>query len=146
MPAASGIAAFGTLLKIGDGQVSESFATVAEVTDIEGPGGKTSTVDITNHSSPSAFKEIVPTTIDPGTIKLTVNFLPSAVTQNYNTGLLRDWIQRNKRNFQIIWPNVAGTYVTFAAYVIEFDQKAPVDGKLSATFSLEVTGVYTWTN
>lgn len=146
MPASLGIAAFGTLIKIGDGNVSESFATIAEVTNIDGPGGKTSMVEITNHSSPSAFKEVVPTTIDPGTFKLTMNWLPTVITQNYATGITRDWINRTKRNFQLVWPNAATTTVTFAAYVTDFTQKAPVDGKLEADLSLEVTGPYVWTN
>jgi hypothetical protein len=146
MPASSGIAAYGTLLKIGDGQGTESFSTIAEVVDITGPGGKTTMVDLTNHSSPSAFKEVAPTVVDPGTLKLVVNFIPTAITQGYNTGILRDWINRNKRNFQLVWPNTAGTYVQFAAYVTDFDQKAAKDGKLEATFSLEVTGPYSWNN
>lgn len=146
MPATMGTAAFGTLLKIGDGGSPENFTTIAEVTNITGPGGKTKMVDMTNHSSPSAFMEVVPATVDPGTYKLTVNFVPTAVTQNYATGILRDWINRNKRNFQLVWPNTAGTYVQFAAYVTDFDQKAGVDGKLEADFSLEVTGPYSWNN
>jgi hypothetical protein len=146
MPVSSGIAAFGTLLKIGDGGSPESFATIAEVTNIDGPSGKTGTADVTNHSSPSAFKEIVATTIDPGTYKITVNFTPTAITQNYSTGILRDWINRTKRNFQLVWPNVGNTTIQFAAYVTDFSTKNPVDGKLEAEFSIEVTGVYTWTN
>lgn len=144
--ASLGIGAFGTLIKIGDGQGSESFATIAEVTNIDGPGLKISMQNITNHSSPSAYKEIIPTLIDPGVFKLTMNFLPTAVTQNYNTGLLRDLQNRTKRNFQLVWPNAAGTYVTFAAYVTDFNQKAPVEGKLEAEMSLEVSGPYVWTN
>jgi len=146
MPISEGISAFGTLLKIGDGNVLESFATIAEVTNLVGPSGKTNTANITNHGSPSAHEEIVPTTIVPGTWKVTVNFTPTAITQGYSTGLLRDWINRNKRNFRLIWPNVANNTITFAAYVTAFDTKAPVDGKLEADFSLDVTGVYVWTN
>jgi hypothetical protein len=142
----SGIAAFGTLIKIGDGNASESFATIAEVTNITGPAGKTNTTDITNHSSTNATKEIVPTTIDPGTWTLEVNLIPTAITQGYTYGLIRDWQARNKRNFQLVWPNIGNTQITFTAYVTGFDQKAPVDGKLAATFKLDVTGVYTWAN
>lgn len=146
MPQSNATAAYGTLLKIGDGQVSEGFATIAEVVDIGGPAAKTIMLEVTNHSSPSAFKEKVPSVIDPGAFKLVVNFTPAAITQGYNTGLLRDWIQRNKRNFQLVWPNIGNTAVQFAAYVTDFDQKAPVDGKLEATFGLEVTGPYIWLN
>ena len=146
MPESLGIAAFGTLMKIGDGGTPESFATIAEVTDLQGPSGKTAMVELTNHGSPSAHTERVPTIVDPGTWKLSVNFTPTAITQNYATGLIRDWINRTKRNFRLVWPNAANTTIAFAAYVTAFDTKAPVDGKLSADISLDVTGVYTWTN
>ena len=33
-----GVIGLGTLLKIGDGEVSESFTAIAEVKDITGPG------------------------------------------------------------------------------------------------------------
>jgi hypothetical protein len=147
MPVSQGIAAFGTLFKMGDGgSPTEAFATVAEVVDVAGPGGKTTMADLTSHTSPSGFKEKVPTTVDGGSFTLKVNFLPSAVTQGYTAGLLNKWLNRTKGNYQLLWPNVAGTYVTFAAYVTAFDMKAPVDSKLEATFTVEVTGAYTWTN
>jgi hypothetical protein len=146
MPVSQGIAAFGTYMKIGDGGSPEAFAIIAEVTDISGPGAKATMVDLTNHSSPSAVKEVIPTVIDPGTWKLTMNFTPLAITQNYATGLQRDFWARNRRNFQLVWPNVSNTTLSFTAYVTDFDTKAPVAGGLTATMSLEVTGPYVWTN
>jgi hypothetical protein len=134
-----GISAFGSLLKIGDGAGSESFTTIAEVTNIDWSGLKAGTTDITNHSSAGAFKEVTPTTIDPGTVKLSVNFLPSAITQGYTSGLVRDLVNRNKRNFQLVFP----TPLTwpFTGYVVSLDIKMPVEGGFKADFSIELTGV-----
>jgi hypothetical protein len=146
MPVSQGIAAFGTYLKLGDGGSPENFAIIAEISDISGPGSKVNTAKLTNHSSPNAFEEIVPTTIDPGTFKITGNFTPLAVTQGYNTGLLRDFLNRNKRNFQLVWPNVSNTTMSFAAYVTDFDTKNPVSGSLEFTASVEITGMPVWTN
>jgi hypothetical protein len=140
MPISSGIAAYGTLLKIGDGGSPETFSTVAEVVQIDWSGMKATLADITNHGSVSAFKEIVPTTVDPGQIKLTVNFLPTAITQAYTTGLLRDLTQRNKRNFQLVFPNVGNTTWGVAGYVSQLDIKGPVEGKLQADFVIDISG------
>jgi hypothetical protein len=140
MTPSQGIAAFGTLLKIGDGQASESFATIAEVTNIDWSGLKAGNVDITNHSSTGRFKEIAPTTIDPGTVKFTVNFLPNAITQGYTTGLVRDMVAQTLRHFQLVFPNVAPTTWAFSAYVSGPDIKMPVDGKFEGSFTLEITG------
>ena len=144
MPISTGIAAFGTLLKIGDGAGVESYTTIAEVTDVGWGGMKVNTADITNHGSTSAFKEIVATTVDPGQVKFSINFVPNAVTHAYTTGVMRDIIARNKRNFQLVFPCVAPNTITFAAYVTGFDHKGPVDGKLAADFSIDITGFITW--
>ena len=144
MPISSGIAAYGTLLKIGDGAGVESFTAIAEVTEVGWGGLKVGTADITNHGSTSAFKEIVATTVDPGQVKFSVNYLPNTLTQAYTTGLMRDIINRNKRNFQLTFPSGTPNTITFAAYVTGFDQKGPVDGKLAADFTIDITGVPAW--
>ena len=144
MPVTSAIAAFGTLLKIGDGAGSESFTTIVEVTDVGWGGMKVSLADVTNHGSVNAFKEVVPTTVDPGQVKFSVNFLPSALTQSFTYGLLRDIAARNKRNFQLVFPTPAPTTWAFSAYVTGFDQKGPADGKLAADFTLDITGYPTF--
>jgi hypothetical protein len=140
MPISSSIAAFGTLLKIGDGAGVESFTTIAEVTDISWGGMKVSTAEVTNHGSVSAFKEIVATTVDPGQVKFSVNFLPTATTQAFATGLMRDLTARTKRNFQVVFPTSVPTTWLIAGYVSGFDQKGPVDGKLAADFTIDITG------
>jgi len=49
--ATSAVAAFGTLLKIGDGGGPESFTTIAEVRTLGGPELSRDTVDVTSHDS-----------------------------------------------------------------------------------------------
>ena len=135
-----GTAAFGTYLKIGDGNTPENFTTVAEVTNIGGPNMKVKMVDMTNHSSAGAFTEQVPTTIDVGALKLTVNWIPTHPTQGYATGLLRDLVNRNPRNFKLVFPDTAHTTWLLPCYVVSFDSKAAVEGKSEADFELDITG------
>lgn len=133
-----GIAAYGTLIKRGDGASPENFTTIAEVVNITGPALKVKVVDTTNHSSPGAFTENVVSTIDVGSIKLNVNWIPDNATHSYIAGLLKDLTSRLERNFQLVFPNVAHTTWLLPCYVIGFDPKAPVVGKLESDFELAI--------
>ena len=48
----SGINAFGTQLKRGDGAGPEVFTSIADATGISGPGLSRETLDVTSHGSP----------------------------------------------------------------------------------------------
>lgn len=136
--ASAGMAAYGTLLQIDDG--AGNYTTIAEVYNIQGPKFKTDVKDVTSHSSPNAWKEKIPTLIDPGQITFDVNFVPTSATQSQSGGLIRDQKNRTKRNFKVVFPDGGATTWTIAAYVIDTDIKAPVDDKLMGAFILELTG------
>jgi hypothetical protein len=133
-------AAFGTLLKIGDGGATEAFTTVASVLDISGPGLSLDTDDITNHSSTGGYEEVIPTIIRTGELSFEVNFDPADDTQDYPAGLLKDLTDKTKRNFKLVFPDSAATEWLLPAYVTSFEPAAPVGGKLSASVVLKVTG------
>jgi predicted secreted protein len=139
MPSAA-ISSFGTLLKIGDGQGSETFATIAEVTELKPPSLKLDTEDVTNHSSTGGWEEVIPTIKSGGEVGLKINFIPTNATHSYSAGLLKDFNNKTKRNFQIVFPDGSNTTWSFAAYVTAFKADAPVKGKLSADITLKVTG------
>jgi hypothetical protein len=132
---------FGTLLKIGDGATpTENFTTIAELLDIDGVTLKANTEDATNHSSPGGFEEKIPTTLAAGPIKFGINFIPTGATHSYSTGLIKDFKNKTKRNFQLVFPDSGATTWNFAAYVTSVDIKAPVKGKLTADVTLDITG------
>lgn len=133
-------AAKGSLLKIGDGAGSETFTTIAQVVNIGGPGLKMDTLDVTNHSSTDGWKEFVGGLLDGGEVSLEINFDPTAATHKLSTGLLKDMSARTVRNFQLVFSDTGGTTWSFAALVSGFEPAAPVDGKLSATVTLKVSG------
>lgn len=140
---ANAITAFQTLLKRGDGGGPETFTTIAEVTNIQGPKLKTDVKDVTSHSSPNATHEKLPTLKDGGQVQFDLNFIIQNSTQSYTSGILLDWYNRTKRNFQLVFPDAGVTTWAFSAFVIAFESKAPVDDKLSATCTLELTGTPT---
>ncbi|MCL5995493.1 MAG: phage tail tube protein [Chloroflexi bacterium] len=136
-----GIAAFGTLLKIGDGGTpTETFTTVAEVTDIGGPELSLETIDFTHHSSPGGWRQFLPGLKDGGEISFSINFIPTNATQGHATGVLGDLDDRTQRNFQLVFPDAGSTTWTFPALVTKFAPKAPIDDKLSADITLKVAG------
>lgn len=139
-----GYAAYGTLLKIGDGAgTAEVFTTIAEVGDIDGPSMSVDTIDMTNHSSPGARKEFIPSLIDSGEISFPVNFIPDDSTHDATTGIQKIMNDRDVWNWQMVFPDT--TTVTFAAMVTKFGLKEPVAGKLSADVTLKISGQWLWT-
>lgn len=131
---------FGTLLKIGDGGGTEVFTTIAEVKDISGPELSLNVADVTNHSSTGGWKEKLGTILDGGTVKFDVNFIPTAATQGVSSGLLLDLGNRTKRNFKIVFPDGSNTTWTVSALVVAFTPASPVDGAMTASITLDITG------
>ncbi len=130
-------AAFGTLLKI-------AGTTVAGVTNIGGPGLTLETIDVTNHSSASAWREFVGGLKDGGEISVDIVFDPAAAThKNASGGLLYLLTTRASASFTITFPDAAPTTWTFAAFVTSFEVGAPVADGLTASVTLKITGAPT---
>lgn len=119
------------------GGVDEVFTTVAEVTNISGPGLALDTIEVTHFESPDAFREFIPSLKDPGSVSLDLNFLPANLNQQ---GFLTDYLNRERRNFQIVWSDADATTWQFGGYVTSFEPSAAIDDKLSASAEIKVTG------
>lgn len=130
--------AFGTLLQIGDGGGTEAFTTIAEVRDITPPQLGLDTTEVTNHSSPGGWEEHIPTILRTGQVSFQANWIPAHATQSYSAGLLKDLVNKTKRNFRIVLP--AGATWQFAAYVNAFNGSLPVAGAKGLSVTLRPTG------
>lgn len=132
---------FGTLLKIGDGATpTEGFTTVAEVISISGPALALGTIEVTNMSSASNYREFVAGLKDAGEVKLDINFLPTDGTQDASAGLLKDFDDRTLRDFQLVFPDASTTTWSFSAFITAFSPSAKVDDRLTASVTLRVSG------
>ncbi len=130
-------AAFGTLLKI-------AGTTVAGVTNIGGPGLTLETIDVTNHSSTSGWREFVGGLKDGGEISVDIVFDPVAAThKNASGGLLYLLTTRASASFTITFPDTGLTVWTFTAFVTSFEVGAPVADGLTASVTLKITGAPT---
>ena len=123
----SGRAAYGTLLK-------RSGTTLAEVTNLSGPSMNVDPLEMTSHDS-SGNREFFGGLFDGGEVTAEVNFMPGNATHKQ---VIADLKARTISTWSIVYPD-ASTY-SFSALVTGFEPSAPVDGKLSATITLKVTG------
>jgi len=136
-----GISSFGTLLQQGDGGTpTEAFTTIAEVLDISGPGLSLGMEDGTHHSSTGGWREQIPTLLDGGQVSFDIQYDPVGATHDASTGLIKDMEDKTLRNFQLVFPDSGSTTWSFAAYVAEFEPGAPVEGKLTASVTLQLSG------
>lgn len=119
---------------------TEVFTTIAEVTNITGPGVSFELIDATHMESPDAFREYLPSLLDGTQVTLELNYLPADSNQY---GLREDQLARTLRNFQIIWPDSGSTTDQFAAYVTDFTPSAQIADKLSASCTLKISGPIT---
>jgi predicted secreted protein len=140
MSLSNAVKSFGTFLNIGDGASPENFTTVAEVTSALGLSMSAKQEDVTNHSSGDPWRQFISTLIDAGTIPLTINFIPTEATHSYSAGLLRDFVNRTRRNFQLVFPDGFNTTWTCPCNIQDFKTQAPIDGVLKADCTLKVAG------
>lgn len=138
--ATKAISGKGTLLKMGDGAGTEVFTTIAEVKSIGGPSFASDTIDVTSHDSPGAYREFIASLIDPGELSFDINFVPTDATHNVSTGLLRDFQNRIRRNYKIVFPDTSATTWNLQGIVTAVQINAPTDDVLSASITIKITG------
>lgn len=128
----SGKAAYGTLLK-------RAGTTLAEVTNISGPGLALDALDMTSHDS-SGDREFIGGLLDGGEVTCEVNFMPGNATHKQ---VIADMKARTVSTWSIVWSDGSSSTWSFSALPTAFEPSAPVDGKLSASITLKVTGSVT---
>lgn len=133
-------AAFGTLLKIGDGGDPESFTSIAQVKSVGGPSLGLDPIDVTHHASTGSWEEVVGGILRSGEVSLDINYDPAGATHDASTGLIADMVAKTVRNFQLVFPDTGTTTWSFAALVTAFEPSAPHDDRLSASVTLKLSG------
>lgn len=115
---------------------------IAGIKNIGGPGLSLDTVDVTTHDSANGWEEVVGTVLRTGEITLDIVYDPADTTQYASAGGL---IYRLE-NKQYTWFDLTfrSTYNwSFSGYVTGFEPGAPVDGDLTASVKIKITGVPT---
>ncbi len=134
----------GTLLKMdASGAVTShsSMTTIGEVVSVSGPGVSRDTIDVTHTSSDDDAREFIRGLIDGGEVSFEVNFLPGSTTQAVFTTSLTDGIATtSKPEFAIVFTDAATTAWQFAGISTGWEPSGSIDGKMSASASIKVSG------
>jgi len=131
----------GTLLKIGNGGSPETFTTIAEMLDMEGPEIKNELEQVTSHDD--ASHKYLAKLKDNGKLDFQTNYVDAA-TQNEVSGLVADANSGVIRNFELHPPNPYSKKIKFAAVVETFAWSTPINGVFRAKGNLKVTGDITF--
>lgn len=134
---------YDVLLKIYNGS---TYTTVAQVRDIEGPGLKLDTVEVTTRDT-SKWRKRIAGLKDGGVVTAELVYDPDAATHaaGANTGVAYYLLQGTSYQFQIVLPDTTPTTIAFTALVTQFKPKAPMEGALLADVELTITGAVTIT-
>jgi len=125
--------AFGTALKRG-------AVEIAQVTNISGPNLSLDTVDVTEHDG-TGWEEVVATILRSGEVTFDIVFDPNAAThKNASGGILYDLTTRTSTTWSIVFPTTPAVTWSFTAFVTAFAPSMPVDGALTASCTLKITG------
>jgi predicted secreted protein len=117
------------------------YTAVSEAFDIQ-PGEETADrVDATHYQSPGRRRERIAGLIDVGTGTVQFNFKPNNSTHQMLRALKASGDAVNHR---ITYPD--GETCVFAAIVTGISQALPIDDRMTASFTFEVSGDETWTS
>jgi len=114
---------------------------VANVKSISGPGLSLDVEDVTSHDSTEAWEEVVATILRTGEISVDIVYDPNNAThKNAVGGLLYDLTIRTSTAYSIVFATTPAVTWSFTAFVVGFEPDAPVEGGLTASVSLKITG------
>ena len=118
-----------------------SFATtdIGHVEDITGPGETAESVDITNHDSPSAYREKVAVILDGGELTFDIVYNSEAGQDALRTA----FEARTTGAVLITYPDTSTA--GFQGFVSSWSWAAPVAGVLRASIGITVAGAVTIT-
>lgn len=131
--------AFGTAFQTEDPVTPGTFTDVADVSNITPPGIARDTIEVTSHGSPDGWKEYLGGLKDGGEVTIEVNYDPTK-----HDVLAGDLDTGDPKNYKIVFPGTLGEWA-FTAVLTGFAPEAPVDDKLSAELTYQVSGKPTLT-
>ncbi len=121
---------------------ADTYVTIAEVTDIDGPGGDAAVIPVT-HLESTAIEKLIGLP-DEGSVDLSLNLSSPDSTTDGQALLRSDRTARNKRQYRIMLTDSAATAIKFNAFVRSWRISHATDEKVAGTASLEVDGAATY--
>lgn len=129
----AGIGAFGTKWSFStDG--GTTFTDVAEVTNIDLLNIKADIIDTSSNDSPNGYREKLGGLKDGGSLSMAINYDPAL------HGTILANVGGKPIKHKVTLTDAGPHIVAFDAIINTLQAKAPFDGKLEATVTLEVSG------
>lgn len=118
--------------------VPDTFVPIAEVTDVQDSGATATLVEVSAHDS-GGWVSRLPTLISGNAIRLALNFVPTHFTHNATTGLGQLLLTKARRNWLLVFPDIAKTAWALTGFVSQLRVQGPVTAPLTADIVLEMT-------
>ena len=137
----AGFSAFGTKLRMKDDSTTalSSGDEIGDLTGISGPTMSAEEIDVTSHDSTGAFREFVPSFLDPGEISLEGNLMSGGGAED----MVDAFNDRKLQNIEIIFPTTDDLKWSFNGYVTGVETDAPYDDKATFSATIKVSGAPT---
>lgn len=118
-------------------KLSRAGGVIALMSDIDGPGLKGDTIDVTNHDNPDFHKEFIVGLREGGDVKGKIFFDPTEAT---HTGLIGSLQAATLEAWTITYPTAAGGGWSFTGVLTAYDVKSKVKDALEADITIKVSG------
>lgn len=135
MAASEASLGYGSKFRISDNASPGVYTEIAEVFEITPPSFEADDVDVTHMQSPNRTREQIPGLTTPGECSMQMNFVPNSDSDVLLLNLRRTGEQRA---CQIEFPN--GVTWSFLAAVKGYEVSMPVDDRMTATVTMQVSG------
>jgi len=134
-------AAYGAKLQYLDGA---TWTDIAGVRDISGPGFSADMIDVTSHSSASAMREKIKSLIDAGELSFDLVWDPEDMTgQRILLNRMLTVSTSAVDAYRLVFKTTNSKTWQFNAAVSKFEPSNPVEGEISASVTLTITGLPT---
>lgn len=127
---------YGILVEMSTPAAPTVWVEMAEVFDVSPPGDKQDMIDVTSYRSAGGRREFISGLTDGGEVSMEMNYAPGSTTDQWMIAA-----QGQNRNIRITYPN--GVMISFVGVRQDYERKAPVDNKITATATFKVTGTIT---
>lgn len=131
--------AFGIKLGVKSGDV---FTDVAEVLDFDGPSLAKETNEVTHHSQGDKWRRFISGLRDGGEVSFDINFRPDDEDTHGvgDTGLIGILDTDDMKEWRITFPDDSETKWEFEGTVTGFNPSNPVEGAMTASITIKVSG------
>lgn len=112
--------------------LDSTYATIAEVTNIEDAGIECTVIDVSAHDSLDGWSSKIPTMLGTTAMRLSLNHVPDHPTHDGTTGLWFLMVNRIRRPYLLVLPDAAKTTWWYSGWVTMDQDNAAMAAALTS--------------